>query len=74
MVDDIDILVHFRWVVVLNLVLEVVQEQHLRLVQFLHNVFHLYLSALQLRTIDLFLYFENLSSPDLLSTNFSKHG
>ena len=32
MVDDIDILVHFGWIVVLNLVLEVVQEQHLRLV------------------------------------------
>ena len=32
MVDDIDILVHFGWIVVLNLVLEVVQEQHLWLV------------------------------------------
>ena len=74
MVDDIDILVHFRWVVVLDLVLEVVQEQHLWLVEFLHNVFHLYMSTLQLRTINLFLYFENLSGPDLLSTNFPKHG
>ena len=32
MVNDVDILVHFGWVVVLNLVLEVVQEQHLWLV------------------------------------------
>ena len=72
MVDDIDILVHFGWIVVLNLVLEVVQEQHLRLVQFLHNVFHFPLPALHLTT-HLLLYFEYLSGPDLLSTNFSQH-
>ena len=73
MVNDVDILVHFGWVVVLNLVLEVVQEQHLWLVQFLHNAFHLHLPALNLTTINLFLYFEYLSGPDLLSTNFTKH-
>ena len=57
MLDDAQVLVHFGWVVVLNLVLEVVQEQHLWLVQFLHNVFHLDLPALELTTVDLLLYF-----------------
>ena len=59
---DVQILVHLLRIVIFDLVVQVVQQQHFRLVQSFNDPSHLSRAALQVSsTVQLLRYFENLS-------------